>query len=168
VTIGLLALGFTAVYREGFEVVLFLQSMRLQYGAGTVLEGVALGLVFTVAIGVLTFVAHRRLPYKKMLVLTGATIGFVLFVMVGEGVQEMQLAGWIPTSNIGVTFPGWIGTWLAVFPTWETLGAQAFAVVFSVGSYLLAEHVRVRRPRRAGLEPARRPEAPPTGQPATG
>ena len=37
-------LGFTSVYREGFEVVLFLQNLRLRYGSGVVLEGVALGL----------------------------------------------------------------------------------------------------------------------------
>ena len=40
---GLGLLGFSAVYREGFEIVLFLQNLRLQYGAGMVLEGVASG-----------------------------------------------------------------------------------------------------------------------------
>ena len=43
-TVGLVALGFTSVYREGFEVVLFLQNLQLQAGSGTVLEGVAIGL----------------------------------------------------------------------------------------------------------------------------
>jgi len=38
-TLGLVALGFTSVYREGFEVVLFLQSLRLKAGTGVVLEG---------------------------------------------------------------------------------------------------------------------------------
>src|SRR3954468_23532031 len=41
-TLGLFVLGFTSVYREGFEVVLFLQTLELQAGAATVLEGVAL------------------------------------------------------------------------------------------------------------------------------
>src|SRR3954470_14122974 len=36
-TAGLVALGFTSVYREGFEVVLFLQNLQLQDGSGTVL-----------------------------------------------------------------------------------------------------------------------------------
>ncbi len=76
-TAGLIALGFTIVYREGFEIVLFLQTLRLKYGAGVVLEGVALGLTFTAAVGILTFVAHHKLPYRRMLVLTGAMIGFV-------------------------------------------------------------------------------------------
>jgi len=41
---GLVLLGFTAVYREGFEVVLFLQSIRLRGGSHVVLEGVTIGL----------------------------------------------------------------------------------------------------------------------------
>ena len=153
-TAGLVLLGFTAVYREGFEVVLFLQNLRIKYGAAVVLEGVAIGLALTTVVGVLTFVAHHKLPYKKMLVLTGALIGFVLVVMVGESMQELQLAGWIPTTNLGFTLPGWMGLWLAIFPTVETLAAQALAAGAVIGSYLLAEHVRVRRPQRRGEQPA--------------
>jgi len=158
VTAGLVLLGFTAIYREGFEVVLFLQNMRLKYGAGTVLEGVAVGLAFTAVVGVLTFYAHKKLPYKQMLVLTGATIGFVLVVMVGESAQELQLAGWLPTTNIGVTFPGWMGTWLAFFPTVETLVAQALAAAAVIGSYMVSEYVLVKKPKREGKVPARRAE----------
>lgn len=161
VTWGLILLGFTAVYREGFEIVLFLQNLRLEYGAAVVLQGVGIGLGLTAIVGVLTFTAHRRLPYKRMLVLTGVTIGFVLVVMVGESAQELQLAGWIPTTNIGVTFPGWMGTWLAVFPTVETLAAQALAAAAVIGSYVMAERVRVRKPRQRGEIPAVRPETPP-------
>ena len=46
---GLVALGFTSVYREGFETVLFLQALTLEAGAWTVLEGVALGFAAVVA-----------------------------------------------------------------------------------------------------------------------
>ena len=158
VTAGLIALGFTAIYREGFEIVLFLQNMRLKYGAGTVLEGVAIGLAFTAVVGALTFYAHKKLPYKQMLVLTGATIGFVLVVMVGESAQELQLAGWLPTTQLGVTFPGWMGTWLAFFPTVETLVAQGLAAAAVIGSYMVSEYVLVRRPKQQGHAPARRPE----------
>ena len=162
-TAGLVLLGFTAVYREGFEVVLFLQDLRLKYGAATVLEGVGIGLAFTAAVGVLTFVAHHKLPYKRMLVLTGAMIGFVLVVMVGESAQELQLAGWIPTTQLGFTLPGWLGTWLAIFPTVETLAAQFLAAAAAIGSYLVAEHVRVRRAAKHGLPPASGPSAHPRG-----
>jgi len=157
--LGLALLGFTAVYREGFEVVLFLQNLRIKAGSGTVLEGVALGLGLTVVVGVLTFVLQQRLPYKRMLVATGVLLGFVLLVMVGESIQELQLAGWLPAHSLGVTFPGFVGLWFAVFPTIEGILAQALAALLVIGSYFLAEHVRVRRPqaraqqaRRAQLE----------------
>ncbi len=148
-------LGFTAVYREGFEVVLFLQNLRLRAGSGVVLEGVALGLAGTLAIGVLTFRLNAKLPYRRMLVATGIVLGFVLVVMVGEGVQEMQLAGWLPTTPVGLAIPGWMGTWFALFPTVETLAGQVLAAGFVIGSYFLAEHLKVRRPQRRGEAPAR-------------
>jgi high-affinity iron transporter len=72
---GLALLGFTSVYREGFEVVLFLQNLRLRYGSLMVLEGVAFGLVFVAAIGYATFKLQARLPYKRMLVATGILLG---------------------------------------------------------------------------------------------
>jgi high-affinity iron transporter len=149
--LGLALLGFTAVYREGFEVVLFLQNLRIKAGDSAVLEGVGLGLSLTVAIGVITFVLQQRLPYKRMLVATGMLLGFVLLVMVGESVQELQLAGWLPSHSLGVEFPGFVGLWFAVFPTVEGILAQAAAAVLVIGSYLLAEHVRVRRPRARAL-----------------
>jgi high-affinity iron transporter len=143
VLLGLALLGFTSVYREGFEVVLFLQSYRLSLGSSAVAEGVVLGLVFTAAVGVLTFVANRRLPYKKMLIITGVMLGGVLLVMVGEQAQEMQLAGWLrttPIPSLTRIVPTWAGLWFAVFPTVETLAAQLLAAMFVVGSYVLARH----------------------------
>src|SRR5712691_3997330 len=53
---GLILLGFTSLYREGFEVVLFLQSYNLRLGSGVVLKGTLLGLMLTGMVAVLTFV----------------------------------------------------------------------------------------------------------------
>jgi high-affinity iron transporter len=138
---GLGLLGFASVYREGFEVVLFLQSFNLQVGGNIVLGGTLVGLVLSGIVAILTFLAHRRLPYRKMLVLTGIMLGFVLLVMVGEQAQEMQLAGWIPTTRIdwlANMVPDWMGVWFAVYPTIETLVAQLIAAVLVIGSYYAA------------------------------
>src|SRR5215216_2496736 len=81
---GFILLGFTSLYREGFEVVLFLQSYNLKLGGGVVLKGALLGLVLTGMVAVLTFVLQQRLPYRKMLITTGILLGVVLLVMVGE------------------------------------------------------------------------------------
>lgn len=138
---GLAALGFTSLYREGFEVVLFLQSYRLKLGAEPIRYGVLLGISFSAIVAALTFFAHRRLPYRRMLVLTGILLGGVLLVMVGEQAQEMQLAHWLPTTQLprlASVIPDWMGLWLSIFPTVETLSAQAAAALLVVGSYFAA------------------------------
>lgn len=145
---GLALLGFTAIYREGFEIVLFLQNLRLEAGTGIVLTGAAIGLGLTAMIGLLTFAAHRHLPYKKMLILTGVLLAGVLIVMVGEQVQEMQQAGWIATTALPLPLPGWWGTWFAIFPNVQGLVAQALAASLVFGSYFSAQYLRVWRPIR--------------------
>jgi high-affinity iron transporter len=160
-TVGLVALGFTSVYREGFEVVLFLQTLQLQAGTATVLEGVAIGLAGTAVVGVLTFWLHHKLPYKKMLVLTGVLVGVVLVVMIGGTALSFQDLGWLPRHETPFTLPVWMGSWFEMYSTWETLGVQFLAALFVIGSYWLAKEVKVKRPQRQGLKPAVRPEAPP-------
>jgi len=140
---GLVLLGFTSLYREGFEVVLFLQSYHLRLGGGIVLKGALLGLVLTGIVAVLTFILQQRLPYRKMLITTGVLLGVVLLVMVGEQAQEMQLAHWISTTEISSLkkyMPPWMGLWLAVFPTVETIIAQLIAGVLVIGSYYAARY----------------------------
>jgi high-affinity iron transporter len=166
--LGLALLGFTSVYREGFEIVIFLQNLRELYGSSVVLEGVAIGLLFTGAAGVLTFALHQRLPYKRLLVITGVMLLFVLVVSVGEQVNEMQLAGWIGTSEITwLHIPDWMGTWFSLFNNWETFIGQGIALLLVLGSYVGAQYARVWRPRRRGLAAARRAEAPPEQEPAS-
>jgi len=146
---GLYTLGFTSVFREGFETVLFLQALQLSSGTGVVLAGVSLGLVFTAAVGAITFALERRLPYKKMLIATGALIALVLVVLVGNTARTMQGVGWLPIHPLEIEFPLWLGTWLGVYPTVETLAAQGLALVFVIGSYFAAEWIRKRDVRRA-------------------
>ena len=153
--LGFALLGFTSVYREGFEIVVFLQNLRVTFGSSVVLEGVTLGVLFTTAAGLVTFGLHRRLPYRRLLIITGAMLVAVLFVMVGEEINEMQLAGWIPTTSIGVSFPGWTGQWFSLFGNVQTIAAQLGAVTIVVGSYLAAQYLRVWRPRRRSRTPAR-------------
>ncbi len=161
--VGFVLLGLTSVYREGFETVLFLQSLQVSAGTATVVEGAALGLALTFAVGAVTFLLQRKLPYKRMLIVTGVLIGFVLVVMVGQTARTMQGVGWLPISPIGAEPPYWLGVWFGVYPTWETIGAQLVAAVFVIGSYYVARAVKrpARRARhRAGSAAPTPPPAP--------
>ena len=160
-TAGLVALGFTSVYREGFEVVLFLQNLKLQQGDAVVLEGVGIGLACTAAVGIATFALQQRLPYRRMLIATGVLIGVVLMVMIGGTALSFVELGWLPGHRTPFTVPQWMGSWLEMYSYWETLGAQLLAGLFVVGSYYAAEYVRVRRPRTRGERAAVPAEAAP-------
>jgi high-affinity iron transporter len=155
---GFVLLGFTSLYREGFEVVLFLQNYNLRLGGGVVLKGALLGLALSAMVAVLTFVLQQRLPYRKMLITTGILLGVVLLVMVGEQAQEMQLAHWISRTEIpslANVLPPWLGMWFAVFPTYETLIAQGLAAILVIGSYYGAQYLV----RTSDGEPTREPDA---------
>jgi high-affinity iron transporter len=99
-------------------------------------------------------------------VLTGALVSVVLVVMIGGTALTFQDLGWLPRHSTPFTLPGWMGSWFEMYSTWETLGVQLVAAVLVVGSYFLAEELKVRRPRRRGQQPtAVHPTAPPNGAP---
>jgi high-affinity iron transporter len=152
-SLGLILLGFTSIYREGFETVLFLQSLVLDAGIVVVLEGVALGLVGVAIVGGITFALQVRLPYKKMLIATGILIGVVLLTMVGNTVHVMQAVGWMPITPIkGLYFPYWMGQWFGLFATWQGIVLQLVAAVFVIGSYVLAEWMNHRKRAKTSKE----------------
>ena len=67
--------------------------------------------------------------------------------MVGEQAQEMQLAHWISTTDIGWltnVIPARMGMWFAVFSTYETMVAQLLAAILVVGSYYAATRLQRR------------------------
>lgn len=167
--LGFLTLGFSSVYREGFETVLFLQALVLEAGAWTVLQGVALGMAGVLGIGWLTFRLQSRLPYKRMLVVTGVLIGAVLLVMVGNTVHVMQLVGWMSLHPIqNVTLPYWSGLWFGLYPTWEGVSLQFAAAAFVIGSYFLAEAGRKRSVSRGDPQSTRFSATPPENRVTSG
>ena len=91
-----------------------------------------------------------------MLVVTGLLLALVLVVMVGQTARTMQGTGWLPITPAPVDVPYWAGLWFGVFPTWETLGAQVAAFVLVIGSYVVAQEVKVKRPRRRARPAAER------------
>ena len=172
---GLYLLGFSSVFREGFETVLFLQALQLSSGTGRrARRRRPRRRRPSRLVGAVTFKLEQRLPYKKMLVVTGVLIALVLVVLVGNTMRTLQGVGWLPITPVHVEPPLWMGTWLGIFPTVETLGAQALALAFVVGSYFLAEWVRKRNLRRfrreriAELDPWPAPSANGAGASANG
>jgi high-affinity iron transporter len=68
--------------------------------------------------------------------------------MVGQTARTMQGTGWLPITPLDWEIPSSLGLWMGVFPSVETLLAQAIAIVFVIGSYALATELKVKRPQR--------------------
>ena len=125
------------------------------------IEGAALGLALTLGVAVLTFALQRKLPYKKMLIVTGVLIGVVLVVMVGQTARTMQGTGWLPITPLDWDIPSSLGLWMGVFPSVETLLAQVAAIVFVIGSYVVATRAQGQAPAAQGGAQGRRGSAEP-------
>lgn len=151
------SLAFAAVYREGFETVLFYQALLLDAGPASVLAGFLPGLVLILGIGVAIIRLGVRLPLRKVFRVTNAILLYLAFVFLGKGIYGLQEAGlftphplsWMPDHEA-------LRQLLGVFPVAETLVAQVSLAV----ALLLVGMVYRRRFARNGAgasEPARAP-----------
>jgi high-affinity iron transporter len=147
-SLGLAAVGFTVIYREGFETVLYLQALREQAGGGAVIEGVLLGAAFTAAIAVLMLRLRRRLPYRRVVVATATLIGILAVVMTGQTVRALQAVGWLAITPVHIDLPVWAGQWLGLYPSVQTLLAQLVCAIAIPLAAVLSERLRTRRLER--------------------
>ena len=147
-SVGLFALGFTVIYREGFETVLYLQALREQAGGGAVIEGVLVGTAFTAAIAVLMLRLRRRLPYRGVVVGTATLIGILTVVMVGQAMRALQAVGWLAITPVHFELPVWAGQWLGLYPSMQTLFAQLACAIAIPLAAVLSEWMRTRRLER--------------------
>ena len=144
-TFALVGIAFLAVYREGVETVLFyaalLGTVESPGGAGAVLGGFMLG---ALALGGIYLAMRRwgvRIPIRPFFAVTGILLTIMAVSFAGKGVAELQVAGWVPTTPLRLpAFPA-----LGVFPTVQTLGAQAgIAIAFVIAVVWIARPAATR------------------------
>ncbi|HJU87146.1 MAG TPA: FTR1 family protein [Gemmatimonadota bacterium] len=148
-------LAFAAVYREGFETVLFYQALMFDAGPAAVLAGFAPGILVILAIGFGIVRLGLRLPLKRVFAVTGSVLLYLAFVFIGKGLYNLQEAGvfaphplgWAPDHEA-------LRQLLGLYPLAETILAQA-AFVMLLG----ALWYRTTRARAAAGVPASRATA---------
>jgi high-affinity iron transporter len=148
------ALGFTAIYREGFETVLFYQALIVfSQGLGLwVALGAGCAVLALAAVAYAILGLGRRLPLKPMLV-TGASILLLLSAaFAGNAVRSLQGAdviGVTPVHGSWARLPVLLAELTGIHPTRESLVVQAvLLVVFAAGALWVFAWVPARRRRR--------------------
>ena len=122
----LFALAFVAVYREVFETILFFAALWNDGQEIWLLAGIASGTVVLAAIAWVLLRTSRYLPIGTFFSASSALIAVLAIVLTGKGIAALQEAGWVSVSIAPLPRIDLLG----VFPTWQTLAAQAAVIVF--------------------------------------
>jgi high-affinity iron transporter len=139
-TAAFIGLGFTAVYREGFETVLFYQALALfAKGLGLyVWLGVAAAIAALAAVGYAIIGLGKKLPLKPMLI-TGASILLLLSIaFAGNAIRSLQSADVIAATPVHAGWarlPVFAAELTGIHPTTQGLIAQAVLLaIFALGA----------------------------------
>jgi high-affinity iron transporter len=160
--LALVSAAFLAVYREGFETVLFYKALYVSANAAGAMP-VTLGLVAGLLVLIVVYVAIDRfgvrLPLKPFFAVTSAFLYYMAFVFAGQGVSDLQEGGLVSTTVVSWSprIPA-----LGIYPTAESLAAQgillALALVALVWTFII-EPRRQKPARRTATHTAQPDEA---------
>jgi high-affinity iron transporter len=129
---------FLAVYREGFETVLFYKALFITadgQGAGSIGAGALAAAVCLVGIYIGIAYAGVRIPMRVFFGATSAILFYMAFTFAGKGIAELQ-----ESQLINITLLDWAPhvPWMGVYPTLQTtviqvglLGLLMFGVVWT-------------------------------------
>lgn len=159
-TLALAGVGFTAVFREGFETVLFYQAL-ISFADGllfNVVLGAVLALVALGGVGWIIFKAGRRIPMKIFLTTAVSLVMVISVAFAGNAVRGFQEATLVPVTFIESLprLPIFLAQLTGWYPTRETILAQsALALVYVLGA-LWTFVVLPRRERKFAGAPGQR------------
>lgn len=171
-TASLVLIGFTAVYREGFETTLFYEAL-LSFGTGLevwIALGFAVGVAALVVVSYGIFRLGRRVPVKVFLSGAVTLLMVTSIAFLGNAVYELQQAdviGYHPLAG-WPRLPIYLAQATGYYPTRETVGAQlGLLLVYLLGAlWMFAVRPRLGR-RHAATPPPSAPSAPTrSGEPA--
>lgn len=142
----LAGVAFLAVYREGFETILFYKALLTSGntgGAVAVVAGLAIGCAGLVVIYLAINLFGMRLPLRPFFAVTGGLLYYMAFVFAGKGVAELQNAGVVGMRPVewGPRIPA-----LGMYPTAQSMWAQGILLALAGVAVVWAVN---RRPRPA-------------------
>ena len=93
---GLISIAFLSVFREGIEIVLFMNAIAVNVSPGNSLAGGVIGLVIALTIAWFVFKSTAKLNLKKFFKITGIFMIFIAAGMLAGSIHEFEEAGIIP------------------------------------------------------------------------
>jgi high-affinity iron transporter len=135
-TFAMMILAFAAVYREGFETVLFYQALAFDSSMTAVMTGFLPGMVLIAGIGVVIIRAGTKLPLKQMFAVTNSILVYLAFVFVGKGLYNLHEAGVFAARQLPLPDVQVLRLLFGWYPLVETTVAQALYLTLIAGTFL--------------------------------
>lgn len=126
--LALAAVAFMAVFREAFEVVLFLRAIWFDLdtsGQNIASLGVLSSFVILIGFSFFAIKGSRKLSMKLLFRICSWTMVVLAFILAGKGMHSLQEAGICSVSLISFIPRFDI---MGIFPTIETIGVQLLAI----------------------------------------
>lgn len=159
-TASLVAVGFTAVYREGFETALFYQSL-LTFGTGLgtfIALGIGIALVALAGVAYVVFRLGRKLPIKTFMNTAVALVMMTSVAFLGNAMHTLQAADVLTfRRTTAPRLPIFLAEATGIWNTVPSLLAQALLALIYLSGAL---YVFVMKPRLARRPARRMPNAP--------
>ena len=134
-------LAFAAVYREGFETVLFYQALLFDAGANAVLAGAVPGFLLVLGVGFAIVRLGLKLPLKRVFAATNMVLVFLAFTFLGKGIYNIQEGGAFAPHPVGwVPDHPALSLVFGIYPIAETLIAQGVLLTVLAGLALFYRH----------------------------
>jgi high-affinity iron transporter len=145
----LASVAFLAVYREGFETILFYKALFMSAGgegggAAAVAAGMALGAVALIGVYLAISRFGVKIPMRPFFAATSAMLYYMAFVFAGKGVAAFQEGGLVRTTVLewAPRIPVF-----GIYPTAESLALQGVLIAL-----LMFAIVWLQRRRLSGVE----------------
>ena len=135
-TFAMTVLAFAAVYREGFETVLFYQALAFDGSMAAVMTGFLPGMVLITLVGALIIRAGMKLPLKQMFGVTNAVLVYLAFVFVGKGLYNLHEAGVFAARQLPLPDVQVLSLVFGWYPLLETTVAQALYLTLVTGTFV--------------------------------
>ena len=134
---GLGVVAFMAVFREAFEIVLFMRALLLESGGQAqmpVLFGVLSSFVLVLALATALLKYSAKLPLRQLFDVSSLLMVFLAFTLTGKALHSFQESGLISVTELPVTLRFDL---LGVYPTYETFVPQMVTLVLSLSFWVL-------------------------------
>lgn len=132
---GLAAFSFMVVFREVFEVILFLKAISLEADAN---NQSAIGLGSITAVVILFVIAFffmkysSKIPIRQLFLYSSWLVVLLAFILTGKGIHSLQESGLISIHAL----PSWIqADWLGIYSTIESVLGQIILIIIVLIAY---------------------------------